>query len=176
MAVSNKLRRILIAGSLVCTLAAVGWVNEQDQVATAQADPHASLAVSKPQPEPKMPDNRQPDSTGGLIQLEKLKRLPPEAEAEDIFKRKSWYVPPPPPKPMPPPPPMAPPLPFSYIGKLIDGEKVTVFLARQDRNYAVKQGEIIDGTYRVEEVKPPMMTLLYIPLNQKQSMQIGEAN
>ena len=177
MVISNKLRRLLIAGSLFITLAAVGWVNEQDQMATAQANSKASQITPQPQsPQPKTRDDRRMDLAGGVIQLEKFKRTAPEAEAEDIFKGKSWYVPPPPPKPVPPPPPMAPPLPFSYVGKLIDGGKVTVFLARQDRNYTVKQGEIIDGTYRVEEVRPPMMTLLYIPLNQKQSMQIGEAN
>lgn len=179
MAISGKSRKMMIGGALILTLAAVGWVNKTEQISDAQANPsrqEQSRLQPDSQPQPVKTGEEHPKDAIAEIQLDKLKRAPLDAEQEDLFKRKSWYVPPPPPKPVPPPPPMAPPLPFSYVGKLIDGGKVTVFMSRQDRNYAVKEGESIDGTYRVEEVKPPLMTLVYLPLNQKQTMQIGEAN
>lgn len=94
-------------------------------------------------------------------------------EAKDIFARQSWYVPPPPPKPAPPAP---PPLPFKYLGKFIDGNQVTVFVTQGDRNLAVKTGDVIDGTYRVDSIAPPMMTLTFLPLSMQQSLEIGGAN
>jgi hypothetical protein len=90
-----------------------------------------------------------------------------------LFAPKSWYVPPPPPKAVPPPPPSAPPLPFTYMGKLIEDGQMTVFLTKQDRNYVVKVGDTIDGTYKVEEVSARMMTLTYLPLKIKQTLMIG---
>ena len=93
-----------------------------------------------------------------------------------MFAGKSWYVPPPPPPPAPPSPPAPPPLPFTYLGKLLEGERSVVFLTNLDRNYTVKSGDVIENTYRVEEIRVPMMTLTYMPLNMKQTLYIGEAN
>lgn len=105
--------------------------------------------------------------------LDAIHRGQADSEAKNLFAIKSWYVPPPPPK---PPPPAPPPLPFTYLGKAIDGEQVTVFVAQGDRNYALKTGDVIDGIYRVEAITPPVMTLTYIPLRMQQTLEIGGAN
>jgi len=78
----------------------------------------------------------------------------------------------------PPPPPQAPPLPFTYVGKLVEGDKVTVFLVRQgqDQNYIVRDGDAIDGIYRVETIDERTLILTYMPLNQQQTLAFGEAN
>ena len=34
-------------------------------------------------------------------------------------------------------------------------------------------GETIDGTYRVDEIRPPVLTLTYLPLEQRQQLNIG---
>ncbi len=72
-----------------------------------------------------------------------------------------------------PPPPSAPPLPFVYLGKMVDGANTTVFLSSQQRNLAVKAGDTIDNVYRVDRIADNNMTLTYLPLNAQQQLYLG---
>jgi hypothetical protein len=96
----------------------------------------------------------------------------------DVFGRRDW-TPPPPPQPkltaeqLAPPPPSAPPLPFTYLGKAAADGSWEVFLARGDKTYIVRNNMVIDGTYRVDAIAPPNLTLTYLPLNQVQQINIG---
>nr|WP_322401626.1 hypothetical protein [Massilia sp. Gc5] len=94
------------------------------------------------------------------------------------FSHQDWTPPPPPPQPAPPPPPppppTAPPLPFTFIGKSVGDGAWEVYLARGARTYIVRdKGAVIDGTYRVDSIAPPVLTLTYLPLNQVQQLNIG---
>jgi len=94
------------------------------------------------------------------------------------FAHQDWTPPPPPPQPAPPPPPppppTAPPLPFTFIGKSVSDGVWEVYLARGARTYVVREkGAVIDGTYRVDAITPPVLTLTYLPLNQVQQLNIG---
>jgi hypothetical protein len=94
------------------------------------------------------------------------------------FAHQDWTPPPPPPQPAPPPPPppppTAPPLPFTFIGKSVSDGAWEVYLARGNRTYVVREkGAVIDGTYRVDAITPPVLTLTYLPLNQVQQLNIG---
>ena len=96
----------------------------------------------------------------------------------DLFGSQNWNPPPPPPsvntgKLPPPPPPMAPPLPFTLIGKSVGSGVYEVYLARGEKVYLAREKDTIDGTYRVDKIVPPMMTLTYLPLNQVQQLNIG---
>ena len=98
----------------------------------------------------------------------------------DVFGRQDWTPPPPPPsalergaKAAPPPPPMAPPLPFTYLGKAAENGSWEVFLAIGDKTYVVRDKMVIDGIYRVDAIAPPNLTLTYLPLNQVQQLNIG---
>ncbi|WP_026076188.1 hypothetical protein [Noviherbaspirillum massiliense] len=173
MALSKTQRWMVLVTALVLTLAAVRWVSadaESTDVIEVVAPAHASIA----------PANRQraaqTSEAPNDIQLERLRRRDTGSNVREIFTAKSWYVPPPPPKPAAELPPSAPPLPFVYIGKMVEEEKVTVFLSKQDRNYTVKEGDVIDGTYRISSIKGTLMELTYIPLDIRQTMQIGEHN
>jgi len=93
-----------------------------------------------------------------------------------LFARQDWTPPPPPPSnepPPPPPPPTAPPLPFTFIGKSLQDGAWEVYLARGDRTYLVRDQTTIDGTYRVDAIRPPVLTLTYLPLEQVQQINIG---
>ena len=93
-----------------------------------------------------------------------------------LFARHDWTPPPPPPSnepPPPPPPPSAPPLPFTYLGKSLQDGVWQIYLARGERTYLVQDGETIDGTYRVDAIRPPVLTLTYLPLEQRQQLNIG---
>ncbi len=96
----------------------------------------------------------------------------------DVFGRQDWTPPPPPSsaaqgKAPPPPPPMAPPLPFTFLGKAAEGGQWEVFLAIGDKTYVVRDKMVIDGVYRVDAIAPPNLTLTYLPLNQVQQLNIG---
>ena len=73
----------------------------------------------------------------------------------------------------PPPPPMAPPLPFVYLGKAAAEGQWEVYLAVGDKTYVVRDKMVLDGTYRVDAIAPPNLTLTYLPLNQVQQLNIG---
>ena len=97
-------------------------------------------------------------------------------EGADVFGSHNWNPPPPPPAPvqdLPPPAPVAPPLPFTVIGKAAAAAGLEVYLVRGDKTLIVKTGDIVDGVYRVDAIAPPVMTLTYLPLNQMQQMNIG---
>lgn len=100
-----------------------------------------------------------------------------------LLQPKSWYAPPPPPPPVtmpkvvaassPPAPPSAPPMPFMYIGKMIDRQKVVVFLLRNDVQYVAQLNDVLDGTYRVENISDDNVVLTYLPLNAQQTLTLA---
>lgn len=91
-----------------------------------------------------------------------------------LFNRQSWTPPPPPPlKPSEMPPPVAPPLPFAYLGKKLEDGVWEVYLARGESTVIARQSIVIDGKYRVDAIKPPTLSLTYLPLNQVQRLTIG---
>jgi len=99
------------------------------------------------------------------------------ADEHALFARQDWTPPPPPPPkalpPPPPPPPTAPPLPFTVIGKSLEDGKWEVYLANGERTHAAAVGAVLDGTWRIDRIAPPLMTLTYLPLNQVQQLNIG---
>ena len=136
MALAARTRWLILGGLLTATLVAMVWVDGQSTESDAAVVSGEEKIVAK-----KM------KAQSLRLSLENLQRTQrDEAEqVEDLFKAKSWYVPPPPPKPGPPPAPTPPPLPFQYMGKLLEEGKLTVFITNQDRNYAVKAGDTIEG-------------------------------
>lgn len=91
-----------------------------------------------------------------------------------LFTSQSWTpAPPPPPKPAPPPAPTAPPLPFVYLGKKVEDNQWEVYLARAEQTYIVREQTIIESVYRIDAIKPPTLSLTYLPLNQVQILTIG---
>lgn len=75
--------------------------------------------------------------------------------------------------PSPPPVATAPPVPFNYIGKYMEDGELVVFLGYKGKNLIVKSGDIIQQTYKIEDIKPPLLTITYLPMGIKQSIQIG---
>ena len=112
-------------------------------------------------------------------------QIRPRNEDQDlgnIFAGQSWAPPPPPlkivekPKEVSPPPPEAPPLPFQFLGRMIDDGKTAYFLQFRDRNLVMHIGDSIDKTYSLDGVNNGVLTFTYLPLNQKQTLVVGEAN
>lgn len=111
------------------------------------------------------------------LDIDALARKPSRASVMDAFENRNWAPPPAAAKaPPPPPPPQAPPVPYVYMGKIMDDQGVLVFLTRQGRNHAVRAGDRLEGNYRVDEIRPGSMTLTYLPLGEKQTLAIGAPN
>ena len=96
-------------------------------------------------------------------------------DIDDAFATRDWRPPPPPPpKPIAQAPVMvAPPLPYTVIGKKLEDGAWQVFLRRDERILVVKTLDTIDDAYRVDEIRPPVMTLTYLPMKQRQTLPIG---
>ncbi len=171
MAIPARQRWVVYAIVLLLAVTAVRWAGGQDR-----AEPRATVAYQTERAERPA---REGSATGNAeaaptVRLDQLERRAAAAPAGDPFQARSW-------EPamavvrrnLPPPPPQAPPLPFTYLGKMIDGEQTTVFLTRQDRNYVVRLGDTLDGSYRVEKIEEDGVTVTYLPLGTEQTLPLA---
>jgi Tfp pilus assembly protein PilP len=76
--------------------------------------------------------------------------------------------------------PTAPPLPFRYVGKMIEDGELQVFLARGEESYSLragqKKGQKVDEQYRVDKVTENRVTFTYLPLKTQQTLEIPAVN
>jgi hypothetical protein len=72
----------------------------------------------------------------------------------------------------PPPAPVAPPMPYRFAGRLLRDGQEEIFLSRGDSVISVRQGETIDGGYRVEAIGEEHITLIYLPLRKKETIPV----
>lgn len=109
----------------------------------------------------------------------RLREREPTDEILNLFRASTWYLPPPPPPPAPPAPPppppapVTPPLPFTYMGQLVEDGKALYILARADRVVTVQVGDTIDKTYRLESAAGGVLSFVYVPLGTKQTLATG---
>lgn len=117
-----------------------------------------------------------------LVTVESLSQPVPVAVAEVKVVRpvKKVEAPPPPviaQAPLPPPEPVAPPLPYRVLGS-IQGSRIgngapVVFLSDRGNTLAVRAGDEIDNTYRVERISADKVEFTYLPLKTLQSLPIS---
>lgn len=113
---------------------------------------------------------------GRLIPRDELLPARDGRASVDLFSAASWA--PPEPKvvalPVVEPPPMAPPLPFTVLGKKLEAGRWEIYLSRAGQTLIAHEGDVLDGVYRVERIQPPQMVLEYTPLHQTQNLDIGD--
>jgi hypothetical protein len=155
--------------ALALTLAATAWVSTREEAVTLTGL-ERKAGASRPGG---ARTTARPSVVPAELQLDKLKRPLIEEGKGDMFPAAGWQPPPPPPGSVKPEPPMAPPLPFRYFGQMVEDGVPVVFLERGTRNYAVKQGDNIDGSYRVDQIRRDAVLITYLPLDMKQTLSIG---
>lgn len=113
--------------------------------------------------------------------LDQIRRVAASNPIADAFAGRSWTPKPapvkaPPPAPPPPPPvPVAPPLPFVYVGKWVeDGQAAVYYLERGPKVIAAAVGDQLDADYRLDSAAGGELTFVYLPLNARQAIRIGE--
>ena len=101
--------------------------------------------------------------------------------AKDPFAARGWLPPPPPPAPvaMVPvvpeaaPPPTAPPVPFKFVGLIEEKTaKPAAFIAKGEALFVVHVGDVVENTYRVESFNSAQVVVTYLPLQQRQTIEV----
>ena len=69
-------------------------------------------------------------------------------------------------------PPAPPPLPFRYIGRVVQDGRVEVLLLRGAQHFSAAAGESLGSQYRVEKISDSEILILYLPLNIQQVLQL----
>jgi hypothetical protein len=75
--------------------------------------------------------------------------------------------------PVAPPKPVAPPMPYRVAGQVSHDGMNQVVLARDERVFTVSEGDTLDNVYRVEAIRPDSVTLVYLPLNERQQIAVN---
>jgi hypothetical protein len=124
----------------------------------------AVAQTNQPAPSETLPD----------LDLQRLNRVRAGDEITDLFAPRKTALPAAAVSSQPPPPPApsAPPLPFTYLGKLIDGDKLEIFVAHEGEHYSLEKGKTISGEYRVESVTAHAVSFIYLPLGIRQKLSI----
>ena len=114
---SSQRRALLIAIALALAAVAI-YDNEDDSRGAVSAAPAPRAAL----PRGKIAQAPLPE-----IAFDKLDQKIARDPVGDAFEPRSWEPPPPPQKAPPPPPPQAPPLPYTYVGKIMEGNQEIVY-------------------------------------------------
>jgi hypothetical protein len=113
------------------------------------------------------------------LQLDRLtQRTSRSNAAGDPFESRGWTAPRERPREVAPEPVVeqAPPLPYRYLGKWTERNRVAVVLGREGRNYIAAVDEVLDGTYRIDAIENNRVVLTYLPLGEKQSLAFETAS
>lgn len=161
MRFSPRTRGILLALALVTTLVAA-FAPEEPPSAPPGKTTVVAPATRRQTAEPvaEIPD----------IVIRRPTAVSPQT---DPFSPSAWAPAPPPMKAEPPPPPMAPPFPYTYLGRVDDAGKASVLLGRADKSVTAQTGDLIDGVWRVEKIAERSIELNYQPLGQRQTLSAG---
>jgi hypothetical protein len=94
----------------------------------------------------------------------------------EAFAARSWA--PPPPRapvaaPLAAPVPLPPPMPYRVAGQVVRGDGAHVVLAKGDAVLAVREGDTLDGGYRVESIAGDHVTLRYLPLGVRHDLDVA---
>ena len=144
------MRKLLLIGAVLGTVALVAYQPAPDDA--PKSEPRESAA---------------PASTARGNASEGLKV--PERRALGKVRGELFGAPPAPPQPVAAAPSapavaVAPPAPYRFAGRVRKGAEEEFLLSKGDLIFPVKEGETLDGTYRVVAVKAEGIELTYLPL------------
>ncbi|MCU6496446.1 hypothetical protein LPN04_01410 [Rugamonas sp. A1-17] len=69
-----------------------------------------------------------------------------------------------------------PALPFQFMGRFTDEGKTAYFLQVDGQNVVARPGEKVNDSYLLDSVSGNTMNFVYLPLNQKQTLVVGDTN
>jgi hypothetical protein len=134
--------------------------------------------AAEPDVRPQTRPGSKTDGSPPRLELETLRPRPPTGPTADPFQARPWA---PPVDPAPPQRRAAPikrgppPLPFTYLGRIVDGDATVVMLAREGAHYVARLGDTLDRDWRVARIGDDGITLRYLPLNVDQTLSYRDA-
>ena len=179
-------RRSLLWGALVLTLIGVVLAARVEEV---QAPPGAREARRAAAPVRTAPPPAQAAATLEApvsLDFDRLRRAPFDAALAASLAQ-AWEPPPPAPPSVAAlaaqkaaltakaPPPQAPALPFRVIGRFNDGASVAAIVQAGQVVHVLRRGDVVERNYRVEDVNEKEASLMYLPLNILQKLDLGAA-
>lgn len=66
----------------------------------------------------------------------------------------------------------APPLPFRYVGRLVQNGRTEILLMRGTMLHSIAEGDEIDGEYRVERITGASIQFSYLPGQVRQKLDL----
>src|SRR5213083_2713617 len=94
--------------------------------------------------------------------------------AADPFSAQSWL-----PRRKPavvssaPPEPVTPPLPYRFAGQFHRESGIEVYVARGEEVFPVKEGDTLDGQYKVDSVSATEVSFIFLPSGARQTLQFS---
>jgi hypothetical protein len=175
----NLRHGVMVAGLLVGAWFAfmADKTPEDDTIVASRSPEHDSVGQAASEKPTRRDNGGATDDAAAksLLRLHErpayVRRLAESVAEGPIFVSGSWVPPPPPPG--PPPPEVAPPLPYTYLGKKLENGVWEVYLALGDQVRIVRPKTLLDDKYRIDAIAPPELRLTYLPLQQQQILNIG---
>ena len=66
----------------------------------------------------------------------------------------------------------SPPLPFRYVGRMVDEEQTYLFLARGNEVFTAQAGQTFGAQWRIDEITASAVVFTYLPHKTKRSLSI----
>jgi hypothetical protein len=164
-----NMRHRLLAAALVVTLVAAFWPASENDVGIEVVE-RSRPAGDRPAAESVPVQPAKPEPQTRAVAAERLAKM-----QANLFPSQTWVPPPPPPKPYvppPPPPPKPPPLPFKYLGQWVDAGQLTIFLVQGEQPIPVQIGQVLPGSWRVDEISERQVVFTYLPLDMQTTLGI----
>ena len=171
-------RKLLLAGALIVVLVLSFFGPGDDEPALPMASAaRVGGAVTEAAARPRSNGSNSSNGSSAVDILELKPRLEPSLLSGTLFVAN---VPAPSAKAAAevaaaaaPPAPVIVPVPYVFLGKTLVSGKVEVFLGKGDAVLIARESEVLDGAWRVDQIKPPHMRLTYLPLKQENQISIG---
>jgi hypothetical protein len=162
-------KRLITWGSAAAAAAALAFVAwpPEDQPSPG---PRQSIVAAAPDRDDLSPQTSAGPRLGSMPERTDIGR--PRA---DLFAPRSWSPPAPAPVAQPAPAPAAPALPYKFAGKLVQDGAEQLFLSKGNVVLPVREGDTLDGAYRVESIDANRITLLYLPLGTRETISVSSA-
>lgn len=153
------MRKLLLIGAVLATVALVAYEPARDEAVKSEPRESAAPAIT---------------ARGNASEGLKV----PERRALGKVRGELFGAPPAPPQPVAAAPSapavaVAPPVPYRFAGRVRKGAEEEFLLSKGDLIFPVKEGETLDGTYRVVAVRAEGIELTYLPLGTTERIIVG---
>lgn len=102
----------------------------------------------------------------------------PDAEKwtiRDVFERRDWAPPAAQSSAAPVAAEEVPVFPYTYAGRQRQGDKSEAYLTKDNYAHIVRQGDTLDGVYRIDSISPTQLMVTHLPTRHTHSIRIGDA-